>query len=89
MRPSGVGTPNAVGVGELYHGYLWTMFQRDLADDRAAPTNMALFLAVYAIKQTAGPRGISPVSRVRHVQAIKQTERPRGISPVFRVRHPP
>lgn len=46
MRPSGVGTPNAVGVGELYHGYLWTMFQRDLADDRAAPTNLALFLAV-------------------------------------------
>eukprot|EP00170_Pyropia_yezoensis_P005014 contig_20411_g5028 len=46
MRPSGVGTPNAVGVGELYHGYLWTMFQRDLADDRAAPTNKALFLAV-------------------------------------------
>lgn len=61
MRPSGVESHNALGAGERYHVYLRQLFKRVRADHPAVPFKMALSMLVWAMNQTAGPRGLSPI----------------------------
>ena len=61
MRPSGVESHNALGAGERYHAYLRQLFKRVRADHPKIPVQLALSMAVWAMNQTAGPRGLSPI----------------------------
>lgn len=61
IRPSGVESHNALGAGERYHAYLRQVLKHILADHPAVPMKLAVALSVWAMKQTAGPRRLSPI----------------------------
>jgi len=61
MRPSGVESHNALGAGERYHAYLRELFKRIRADHPAIPIALAVSMSVWAMNQTAGPDGLSPI----------------------------
>jgi len=56
---SGVESHNSLGAGEHYHAYLRNLYNRVSADRPDISPDMALALAVFVMKQTAGPSGSS------------------------------
>lgn len=57
---SGVESHNALGAGERYHAFLRTIYRKVRADHASMPQPAALSIAVAAMNQTAGPRGLVP-----------------------------
>lgn len=60
LAVSGVEAHNALGVGERYHAYLRGIYRRVRMENGSLPKEVTLSLAVAAMNQTAGPRGLSP-----------------------------
>lgn len=61
LRESGVESHNALGAGERYHAVLRQIFRRVRGAHPGFAKEKALSLAVWAMNQTAGPSGLSPV----------------------------
>lgn len=61
QRYSGVESHNSLGVGECYHAPLRHNFRRVRAVHPSIPMSQTLALSIWAMNQTAGPMGISPV----------------------------
>lgn len=61
QRDSGVESHNSLGAGERYHAFLRQIFRRVRAAHPTIDKGQALSLSVWAMNQTAGPMGISPV----------------------------
>lgn len=57
---SGVESHNALGVGERYHAFLRAIYRKVRAEHPGVPQEAALSIAVAAMNQTAGPRGLVP-----------------------------
>jgi len=58
---SGIESHNALGTGERYHAFLRSIYRRVRMEHPTVPADGALSLAVSALNQTAGPRGLVPV----------------------------
>lgn len=57
---SGVESHNALGAGERYHAFLRMVYRKVRASHAAVPQEAVLGMAVAAMNQTAGPRGLVP-----------------------------
>ena len=57
---SGVEEHNALGEGERYHSYLRQVYDKVKANFPAIEAEYALQIAVKAVNDTAGPKGLVP-----------------------------
>jgi len=60
LQLSGVESHNALGTGERYHAFLRTIYRRVRMEHPTVTAGSALSMAVAAMNQTAGPRGLVP-----------------------------
>ena len=60
LELSGVESHNALGVGERYHSFLRQIYRKVRAQHPEIPTEYALSLAVKAMNDSAGPKGLVP-----------------------------
>lgn len=58
---SGVESHNALGTGERYHAFLRQIYRKVRASHPQVSKEYALALAVRAMNETAGPKGLSPM----------------------------
>jgi len=61
MRASGIESHNSLGAGERYHAVLRDLYQRVRASHPNIAAKSSLTLAVWAMNQTIGPQGLSPM----------------------------
>ena len=64
LRLSGVESHNSLGVGERYHHFLRRVIRKVRSPDSDISFNDALGLAMKAMNDTAGPKGLVPSLRV-------------------------
>jgi len=61
MRASGIEIHNSLGAGERYHAVLRDLYQRVRASHPNIAAKTSLALSVWAMSQTIGPQGLSPI----------------------------
>ncbi len=60
LVPTGTGSHNSLGAGEAYHAYLRRLYNKIHTDFPRIQDEVALAIAIKAINDTTGPKGLCP-----------------------------